>query len=375
MDAFYASVELLRRPALRGQPVVIGGARRVATDAHLRAYVGRGVVTTATYEARALGVHSGMGLMKAAQLAPDALLLPADFDEYRRLSREFKAAVRTMTPCIEDRGIDEIYIDLGAPMHERLTQGMDARDAAVALGRALKHAVRDATGLICSIGIAPNKLLAKLASDLDKPDGLTVLMHGDLETRIWPLPAKRINGVGPKAADKLRALGIHTIGDLAYAHPGVLKGTFGSTYAAWLMRAAHGQDDREVVTTQVPQSISRETTFERDLHAVRDREALTHTLQQLCERVAADLVRKGYSASAVGIKIRFEDFRTLTRDMRIARPTQDAAVLRAAARACLKRVTFDKRLRLLGVKTGTLVPKDEGAAIDEEALQTTLPLF
>lgn len=375
MDAFYASVELLRRPDLRGEAVVVGGARTMQADARLSDYVGRGVVTTATYEARALGVHSGMGLMRAAQLAPDARLLPADFDEYRRLSREFKSAVRRLTPCVEDRGIDEIYIDITDPMHERMAQGVSARAAAVALGQALKDVVREATGLICSIGITPNKLLSKLASDLDKPNGLTVLMADELEARIWPLPARRVNGIGPKAADKLAGMGIHTIGDLAGGHPGELTSAFGHSYAAWLLRAAHGQDDRAVITEQAPKSISRETTFDRDLHTIRDRNALTDVLNTLCERVAADLVRKGYCASAVGIKIRFEDFRTLTRDVHVAVPTQDAHALRAAARSCLKRVIFDKRLRLLGVKTGALVPKEEGTAIDEEALQSTLPLF
>jgi len=176
MDAFYASVELLRYPDLRGQPVVIGGGRRhqpvqradgTREYFRLREYTGRGVITTSTYEARALGVFSAMGTMKAAQLAPDAILLPIDFDEYRRYSRLFKAAVREIAPQVEDRGIDEIYIDL-----TELPGAFDDRGEAI--GRRLKQAVRDATGLSCSIGITPNKLLSKLASELDKPDGLTL---------------------------------------------------------------------------------------------------------------------------------------------------------------------------------------------------------
>ncbi len=185
MDAFYASVELLRYPDLRGQAVVIGGGRDrqpvVQPDgtrryATLRDYTGRGVITTCTYEARAFGVHSGMGVMKAARLAPEAVLLPVDFDEYRRYSQRFKEAVRQVAPVIEDRGIDEIYIDL-----TDLPGAQD--DAGRAAARALKDAVLDATGLRCSVGVTPNKLLSKIASELDKPDGLTLLDAADIPTR------------------------------------------------------------------------------------------------------------------------------------------------------------------------------------------------
>src|SRR5215470_4671186 len=170
MDAFYASVELLRYPELRGKPLVIGGRRWSGHDAAiptLREYTGRGVITTATYEARKYGLHSGMALMRAAKLAPDALLLPADFDEYRRYSRLFKEAVRAFAPEIEDRGIDEIYVDLTALAGE----WSEAHD----LARSIQGAVREATQLSCSIGVAPNKLLAKMASEMDKPGGLTLL--------------------------------------------------------------------------------------------------------------------------------------------------------------------------------------------------------
>ena len=193
MDAYYASVELLRRPELRGVPLVIGGGRGLA---RLAEYSGRGVITTATYEARAFGLRSGMSLARAAALCPQAVLLPADFDEYRRVSRLFKAAAARVAPRIEDRGIDEIFIDLSA-------RDGEVREAALAI----KAAVREATGLSCSIGVAPNKLLAKIASELDKPDGLTLLEPGALAARIWPLPATRVNGIGPKAGEKLAALG------------------------------------------------------------------------------------------------------------------------------------------------------------------------
>ncbi|MEO8836779.1 MAG: DNA polymerase IV, partial [Caldimonas sp.] len=186
MDAFYASVELLRYPQLRGRAVVIGGGRDSQPQrradgtlafASLRHYAGRGVVTTSTYEARKLGVFSAMGMMKSAVLAPDAVLLPVDFDEYRRYSRLFKAAVREIAPVVEDRGIDEIYADLSA------LPGVHA-DGGRAVGLALKEAVRERTGLTCSIGITPNKLLSKIASELDKPDGLTLLAHADLPARV-----------------------------------------------------------------------------------------------------------------------------------------------------------------------------------------------
>ncbi|WP_341678672.1 DNA polymerase IV [Niveibacterium sp. SC-1] len=368
MDAFYASVELLSRPELRGQPVVVGGRRAVSGERpleRLSGYVGRGVATTATYEARALGVHSGIGLMKAAQLAPDAWLLPADFEAYRHYSRLFKAAVREIAPKLEDRGIDEIYLDLtDIPVETR------------ALASQLKQAVRDATGLSCSIGVAPNKLLAKICSDLEKPDGLTVISEADLAPRIWPLPAKKINGIGPKANEKLEGLGIRSIGELAAADPQWLIGHFGRSYGAWLHEASHGRDEREVVTESEPKSISRETTFERDLHAKHDRETLSRIFTDLCERVAGDLQRKGYAGRSIGIKLRFEDFRTVTRDHSLPVPTQDAKVIRKAAGECLKRVPLEKRLRLLGVRIGNLVPVAElaqGAA--EPYTPYSLPLF
>lgn len=352
MDAFYASVELLRYPELRGQPVVIGGrgdqqpvsapdgSRRYA---RLRDYVGRGVITTSTYEARALGVFSAMGVMKAAKLAPDAILLPVDFDAYRHYSRLFKAAVASIAPQIEDRGIDEIYIDLSA-----------LPDESLALARRLKQAVRDATGLSCSIGIAPNKLLAKICSDLDKPDGITLLNQSDIPTRIWPLPVRKINGIGPKATEKLAALGIASIAELAQADPAFLQRHFGPSYGNWLHDAANGIDQRPLSMRSEPRSISRETTFERDLHPRHDRATLTEVFTALCVRVADDLQRKGYLGRTIGIKLRFEDFHTVSRDLRLPTLTADAATIRRAAGECLRRVPLDKKLRLLGVRVSAL---------------------
>jgi DNA polymerase-4 len=358
MDAFYASVELLRYPQLRGRPVVIGGRRRTTEETTiptLRGYSGRGVVTTATYEARALGVHSGMGLMKAARLAPEALLLPADFDEYRRYSRLFKEAVRALAPQIEDRGIDEIYVDLTALVMSAAAEGPpDPWARARALALDIQRVVRDATGLTCSIGITPNKLLSKIASELDKPGGITVLTEADIPARIWPLPVRKVNGVGPKAAARLDALGIRTIGELAQADPGLLIGKFGHSYGAWLYAAAHGRDARPLVTDGEPKSISRETTFEDDLHPVRDREQLSRIFTSLCVKLAADLERKGYAGRTIGLKLRYDNFKTVTRDRTLDEPTRDAAVIRRAAGECLKRVPLDRRIRLLGVRIGAL---------------------
>jgi len=353
MDAYFASVELLRYPELKGQPVVIGGGRKRSGEGgfqRLHAYAGRGVVTTCTYEARRFGVRSGMGLMKAAALAPDAILLPGDYETYSRVSRLFKAAVAAIAPCYEDRGIDEIYIDL-----------TEVPGETTALARRLKEAVAQATGLTCSIGVTPNKTLSKLASELQKPDGLTVLTLEDLPTRIWPLPASAMNGIGPKASAKLEAMGIQTLGQVAAADPGLLVQRFAKSYGAWLVEASHGRDDRPLVLTREPKSISRETTFERDLHPRADRDQLTRILLDLCQRLAQDLERKGYAARTVGIKLRFDDFSTLSRDLTLGRAIADADGLRDAARDCLRRVVLDRKLRLLGLRAGTLCRPGEEA--------------
>jgi len=357
MDAFFASVELLHYPELRGQPVVVGGrsvhqpslqadgSRRFA---RLRDYVGRGVVTTSTYEARALGVFSAMGLMKSAQLAPDAILLPANFDAYRDYSRRFKAAVASIAPIIEDRGIDEIYIDL-----------TDFEEASLPLAHRIKQAVLEATGLSCSIGITPNKLLSKICSDLDKPNGITLLDMADLPSRIWPLPARKINGIGPKANERLKQMGIETIGELAATPPERLVRHFGQSMGNWLHCAAHGIDERPIKTSREPKSISRESTFQRDLHARADRAELSEIFTDICLRVADDLARKGYVARTIGIKLRYADFESVTRDITLSTPTSDGQLIRKAAGECLKRVPLTQRIRLLGVRASTLLPATE----------------
>lgn len=361
MDAFFASVELLRYPELRGLPVVVGGrhdwhptlqpdgSRRFA---RLHQYVGRGVVTTSTYEARALGVFSGMGMMKAAQLAPDAILLPANFEAYRHHSALFKAAVAQIAPQIEDRGIDEIYIDL-----------TDLPGDAQTLAVRIKQAVHQATGLSCSIGITPNKLLSKMASELDKPDGITILTPLDIPTRIGPLSVSKVGGIGPKATRKLNDLGIHTLADLARANAAALQQRFGATYAAWLQDVAQGIDDRPVVTVRETKSVSRETTFERDLHPRQDRAALSAVFTELCQRLAADLQRKGLVSRTIGIKLRFADFRTVTRDLSLDMATDEAPAIRYAAGQCLKRIDLQGRIRLLGVRASGLMTEQDRAHV------------
>ena len=394
MDAFYASVELLRYPQLKGLPVVIGGGRRREDDLlgrmrvlqaerewttadlaeiplevfpRLKGYTGRGVITTATYAARAFGVGSAMGVMKAAKLCPDAILLPVDFAQYRHYSHTFKSIVREIAPVVEDRGVDEIYIDF-----TEVPGGQ--RDGGKALARLIQKTITDNTGLTCSIGVAPNKLLAKMASEFNKPNGISILYEQDLEGKIWPLSCRKINGIGPKAEAKLQAHGIHTIGDLAAKDLDWLKSEFGKSYGAWLHEASHGHDDRPVVTESEPVSMSRETTFEKDLHVVNDRAALGEIFTRLCQQVAADLQRKGYVGKTIGIKIRFDNFQSVTRDQTMDHYTANAADIRKIGGLCLKRVDMKRRLRLLGVRVGALVKADSQEALAPDAAKSVLLL-
>ena len=374
MDAFYASVELLRYPQLKGLPVVIGGGRRRVDEAirdlpeggtladipvdsfpRLKDYTGRGVITTATYPARQFGVGSAMGLMKAAKLCPQAIILPVDFDEYRRYSRAFKQVILEIAPLMEDRGVDEVYIDFtDVPGGQR--------DGGRSLARLIQKAILDATGLTCSIGVAPNKLIAKMASEFEKPKGISVVYEGDLESRIWPLPCRKVNGIGPKADEKLKRFGIETVGQLAARDRDWLMATFGKATGAWMHEVSWGRDDRPVVTESEPVSMSRETTFERDLHAVRDRAELGAIFTHLCEKVAEDLQRKGYVGKTIGIKLRYDDFKIATRDQTIERFTADAKTIRQTGGQCLKRVPLERPLRLLGVRVGALAKADSPEA-------------
>jgi DNA polymerase IV len=385
MDAFFASVELLRYPQLKGLPVVIGGGRRkvdeivreryaglplseIPVDAFplLKDYAGRGVITTATYPARKFGVGSAMGMMKAARLCPQALVLPVDFEQVRKYSRLFKSTIAEIAPVIEDRGVDEVFIDFtDVPGGQR--------EGGRVLARLIQRAIFDKTALTCSIGVAPNKLIAKMASEFNKPNGITILYEGDVQTKIWPLPVRKINGIGPKAEVKLAKLHLHTIGDIAAQDPEWLVDNFGKSYGAWMHEAAWGRDDRPVVTESEPVSMSRETTFDRDLHAVRDRAELSAIFTELCQHVAEDLQRKGYVGKTIGIKLRYDDFRIATRDHTIDHFTSDAKTIRRIAGQCLKRVDLGQRLRLLGVRVGKLAKADSPEASVARDAQATTP--
>ncbi len=394
MDAFFASVELLRYPQLKGLPVVIGGGRRSVDDLLLRRfsdrpvsqipvdafpllrdYAGRGVITTATYPARQFGVGSAMGMMKAAKLCPQAIVLPVDFDEVRRYSRTFKSVIREIAPVVEDRGVDEVYIDF-----TEVPGGQ--REGGRVLARLIQKSIFEATGLTCSIGVAPNKLIAKMASEFNKPNGISIVYEDDVQAKIWPLPVRKINGIGPKSEEKLHKLHLHTIGDIAAQSREWLVDNFGQAYGAWMHDAAWGRDDRPVVTESEPVSMSRETTFDRDLHAVRDRAELGAIFTDLCTRVAEDLRRKGYVGRTIGIKLRYDDFRTATRDLTLDHYTADPGTIRRAAGQCLKRVELKQRLRLLGVRVGKLARADaipgtapEPAAVPPVAAEHTPDLF
>jgi DNA polymerase IV len=371
MDAFYASVELLRYPQLKGLPVVIGGGRRALDEAlreefadlplheiplaafpRLKDYTGRGVITTATYAARQFGVGSAMGMMKAAKLCPHAILLPVDFAQYRHYSQRFKAIITDIAPLMENRGVDEVYIDFtDVPGGQR--------EGGRVLARLIQKAIFDDTGLTCSVGVAPNKLLAKMASEFNKPNGIAIVHERDLEPMIWPLACRKINGIGPKADAKLKSYGIETIAQLAAKDLQWLMDHFGQRTGAWMFDASHGLDNRPIVLESEPVSISRETSFERDLHAVRDKAELGAIFTRLCEQLADDLRRKGYVGKTIGIKLKYDDFTAVTRDITIERYIDDANAIRQVAGLCLKRAPLKKKLRLLGVRMGALRHADE----------------
>lgn len=380
MDAFFASVELLRYPQLKGLPVVIGGSRHTpeheaqliaqwgSLDAipveafpRLARYVGRGVITTATYPARQFGVGSAMGMMKAARLCPQAILLPIDFVRYRQYSRMFKDVILEMAPLMEDRGVDEVYIDFTLVPDGQHEGGR-------VLAASIQQRIFEKTGLTCSVGVAPNKLLAKMASEFNKPQGISIVMSQDVEHQIWPLSCRKINGIGPKAGAKLQGLGIVTIGELAAKSLPWLIQHFGKSYGAWLHAASHGQDDRAVVTESEPVSMSRETTFDSDLHAGHDKAQLGAIFTRLCERVAQDLQRKGYAGRTIGIKLRYANFKSVTREITVDAFTQDAGTIRRVAGQCLKRVPLEQSIRLLGVRVGCLVHWDASTQQAEGAV-------
>lgn len=330
MDAFFAAVEEKRNPALCGKPVVIGGADPSK----------RGVVSTANYEARKYGIHSAMPLRTAFKLCPQAVFLPVDYEAYSAASEKFKSVLLACTPLMENAGIDEAFLDIS-----------ELPETSESIVAKIKDGIKEKTGLTCSIGIAGNKLLAKIASDMQKPDGLTIIEEGDIGNKLWPLPIRKLYGIGPKTEGYLKSMGIETIGQLAALLPDTLIEHFGESYGQYLHEASRGIDESGIITHWEPKSISRETTFQED---VKNWQVIARTLAELTKDVVADLQDEGYTARTVTIKIRFSDFQTLTRAKTLAEHTDSEEEIRKAAFACLKRVELKKRVRLIGVRATNL---------------------
>jgi len=336
MDAFYASVEQRDRPELRGLPVIVGADPR-----------GRGVVSAASYEARGFGVHSAMPIGRAARLCPEGTFLPVDMAKYAQVSRQIMAVLAEFTPLLEPVSIDEAFLDVTA---SRALLGDGDR-----IARAVKERVREAVGLNASVGVASNKFVAKVASDLRKPDGLVVVPPGEEAGFLAPLPVSRLWGVGRVAGSDLEAMGIHTIGQLATVPESHLRARFGRG-GADLRALALGLDDRPVEPFAPPKSMGAEETFERD-H--RDVERLRATLRGQAERVARELRAEGYAGRSVTLKLRFADFSTITR-AHTGDPTQDGLRIYQEARALLDRVVLKQPVRLIGLSVAELGPAGAG---------------
>lgn len=331
MDAFFAAVEQKRRPELIGKPVVIGGSGDPTK---------RGVVATASYEARKFGIHSAMPLKTAYSLCPRAVFLPVDYEAYSKESQKVKGILRRFSAVIEDVGIDEAFLDITA---------IDNPSGEISQG--IKKDIKDETGLTCSIGIAPNKLLAKIASDMDKPDGLTVILAEDVLSILKPLPVRKLWGIGPKTENYLKDMGIETVGELAALPIDRLVDSFGSSYGNYLYYASRGIDESPLITDWEPISISRETTFQKD---IANWQFIAKTLADLTREVVTDMKDSSFKARTVTIKVRFSDFETVTRATTIPDATDKDEDLRKAAFACLKRVELKKRVRLIGMRASHL---------------------
>ena len=344
LDAFYVSVELGRRPELRGLPVVVAGTGP------------RAVVTTASYEARRFGIFSATPASRARRLCPDAVFVAPDFTAYRARSQEVLAVLREHVERVEVVGLDEAYLDL-----------TDLERPKVA-ARRIKMAVHQRTGLTASIGIGPNKLVAKVASDADKPDGFVVLSREEACERFAEAPPGLLPGIGPKTAARLSRYGIGSLAALAATPEGDLAGWFGPRLGHHLNRLAHFEDERPLELVRVAKSESRETTFPTDLRGIGvlepELERLSH---ELCDR----LVERGQAGRTVGIKIRLEDFTTHTRDRSLAQPTNDANTVSSVAADLLRRFDPVRPVRLLGVRVAGL---DAGGAADSRTRSDQLEL-
>jgi len=334
MDAFFAAVDEKRRPDLRGKPVVIGGSGNATK---------RGVFSTASYEARKYGIHSAMPLRTAYRLCPHAVFLPVDYQEYARVSAIIKIILRTFSAVMEDVGIDEAFLDIS-----------DSEKDSEKIAHEIKDKVWGETGLTCSIGIAPNKLLAKIASDMRKPDGLTILTEADIESRVWPLPVRKLWGVGPKTEAYLKGMSVQTIGDLATIPLEALIRHFGRSYGYYLHEASRGIDNSPLVTHWEPKSASRETTFQSDTD---DWQTIARVLAELVREVVDDLRDRKYQGKSITVKIRFSDFRTQTRATTLDKPTDDLEIIRKAAFTCLGRFDLREKVRLVGMRASGLTRK------------------
>jgi DNA polymerase IV len=336
MDAFYAAVEQRDRPELRGTPVIVGADPR-----------GRGVVAACSYEARVFGVHSAMPISRAARLCPRAAFLPVDMAKYVAVSRQIMTILDHFSPLVEAISVDEAFVDLtgtgrlfGAPPEAAM---------------AIKRRIRAETGLTASAGLAANKFVAKVASDLRKPDGFVVVEAGREAEFLAPLPVERLWGVGRVTARHLAALGITTIGQLQRLPPAMLRARFGQ-HGGDLRELALGHDDRLVEPFAPPKSMGAETTFGRDC---RDRSVLQTTLRAHAERVARELREERLAAARVTLKLRYDDFRTITR-AHSGEPTQDGLELYRRALALLVREPLEQPIRLIGLSSSGFVPAQTG---------------
>lgn len=333
LDAFYASVEVLLDPSLAGRPVIVGGSPEA-----------RGVVASASYPARAYGVRSAMPMREALRLCPEAIVLPPRHDVYVAYSRRVMAILRQVTPLVEQLSIDEAFLDVTAP---------DVPwEHAVEVARTLQAHIRDEVGLSASLGVATNKLVAKIASDEGKPGGLVVVPPGEEASFLSPLPVQKLWGVGPVTAQRLRALGVGTIGELSRLPLEQLVSEFGKSQGTSLHRQARGLDERPVEPRRERKSVSHEHTFSRD---VRDRGRLVEEIRRLSAGVAEGLRREGRPARTITLKLRRADFTTVTRSRTLPAPTDDAEVICATATTL-----FDgewrpgEPVRLVGVRASNL---------------------
>jgi len=332
MDAFYASVEVRERPELRGRPVIVGGTHQ------------RGVVSTASYEARKFGVHSAMPMARAIRICPQAVVLPVRMHVYAQVSEQIMQILGAFSPLVEPLSLDEAFLDMTG------TEGLHG--SALQAARAIKTRIREVTRLTASVGVACNKFLAKLASDLDKPDGLTVVPRGREIEFIAPLPVRRLWGVGPRTASHLEASGLLTIGDIACADPTQLARRLGPSLARHILALAHARDDRPVVPWHDARSIGSEETFERD---IRGKDRVLPVLRRHSDRVARRLRARRLVAGAVRVKVRYSrTFRLATREGPLPQPSDDSETLMRAAVPLLDRFDWREPIRLVGLAAADL---------------------